>query len=244
MKTSIRALSATLLLVATGVLAGSEAERDLSNAKSRYDKAQSIIRADFRKDLAAALAKGDGVVVYLLDFETEDTPSGFWLWENGLEEDEFPIIPYGKKSKILKKATLTAEQKLKFIPKLQEVVGVQGEVDGGAFCHYPIHGVRVYAGETIIFQSSFCWACTNFAISYPDGPAWIAIREAGLFEAFSELMPIPQSELDRFNAKSGPKPEATKTKAKQPGTVQPATRPEPKSQGSDKPQPESEERSR
>ncbi len=65
----------------------------------------------------------------------------------------------------LARYTLTAEQRGVFLPKLQEVVGVQGEIDGGAFCHFPIHGVRVYAGDAIIFYSSFCWKCSNFALS-------------------------------------------------------------------------------
>ena len=28
--------------------------------------------------------------------------------------------------------------------------------DGGAFCHFPIHGIRLYRGEELIFQTSIC----------------------------------------------------------------------------------------
>ena len=203
MKTLLRAISATATLVATAAFSESKAKRDLSDAESRYYEAQAVMQSAFRKDLSAALPKGDRVDVFLLDFEMEDTPSDFYYWENRLEDGEFPIIPYGKKSKILKQATLTAEQKRTFISKLQKVVGVQGDIDGGALCHFPIHGVRIYAGNEIIYQSSFCWECNNFAVPYPDGAAWVAIRGAELFEAFSKLVPIPQAEVDRFNAKYG-----------------------------------------
>ncbi|WP_193215176.1 hypothetical protein [Luteolibacter marinus] len=244
MKTLLRAISATAVLVASSAFAESDAERDLSEAESRYFEAQAIMQSAFRKDLSAALAKCDRVDVFLLDFEMEDTPSNFYFWENRLEDGEFPIIPYGKKSKILRQATLTAEQKLVFIPKLQEVVGVQGNIDGGAFCHFPIHGVRVYASDEIIYQSSFCWKCNNFAVSYPDGPAWVSIRGADLFEEFSKLMPIPQAEIDRFNAKYGSKAERTETNDEQGVAPQSATRAGSDSEGGGKPQLDSEAGSR
>lgn len=237
MNTLLAKLAAIAIFAATGAFAETEAEGDLLKAELRFYDAKSKIQSDYRRDLAAVLAKGDRIEVYLLDFETEDTPSDFLFWDTRLEENEFPIIPYGGKSKILKRSTLTAEQKLKFMPKLQEVVGIQGKIDGGAFCHFPIHGVRVYAGDTIIFQSSFCWKCNNFAVSYPDRPAWVAIRGVDLFEAFSKLMPIPQSELDRFNVKYGPKPQATKEA--QGAAGQPSTVPELKSGDKEKPNPES-----
>jgi len=216
-------LSERVVLAAGGARAESETERDLYDAESRYYEAEAVMKSKYRKDLAATFAKADRVEVYLLDFEMEDTPSDFLFWENRLEDGEFPITPYGNKSKILKRATLTVEQQRAFVPKLQEVVGVQGDGSGGAFCHFPIHGVRVFAGEEILFQSSFCWKCNNFAVSYPDASSWVGIRTAGVFAAFAEVMPIPQTELDRFDAKYGSKAERTKTKAEQDGADQPAT---------------------
>jgi len=79
MKTLLTTLCATAILSVTGAFAESEAERELSDAESRYYKAQSIIQSAFRKDLAAALTKGDRVDVCLLDFEMEDTPSDFYF---------------------------------------------------------------------------------------------------------------------------------------------------------------------
>ncbi|MDP4626365.1 MAG: hypothetical protein NWT08_14670 [Akkermansiaceae bacterium] len=177
-----------------------EAEKAISKAESRFFDAKSKLQSDYRVDLAKAIAKGDQIEIYLLDFEMEDTRSDFLFWDTRLEDNEFPIIPYGCKSEILKRVKLTVEQQKTFLPKLQHVVGVPGEVDGGAACHFPIHGVRIFSGERIIFQSSFCWKCQNFAISYPDSPSWVGISEGDLFAAFCEIMPIPQSEIDRFDA--------------------------------------------
>ena len=213
----------TLFLVAvTFALAESPAEKSILEAESQYYEAQAKIQSVYRKNLAAALAQGGRVEVYLLDFEIKDTPSDFYYWENRLENDEFPIIPYGSKSKILKRATLTKGQQKIFIPKLQEVVGIQGDIDGGAFCHFPIHGVRIYVGDKIIFQSSFCWKCHNFSVSYPDNPSWVAISGGDLFKAFNEIMPIPQSELDRFEAKIGSKRDKTKAEQGAAGNPLPA----------------------
>ncbi len=189
------------LLALSHAPAETEAQKSISAAESRYHKAKSKIQSDYRKELADSLTKGDRVEIYLLDFEMEDTPSDFFFWETRLEEGEFPIIPYGSKSKILQRSILTPEQREDFLPKLQTTVGIQGDIDGGALCHFPIHGVRIFSSESIIFQSSFCWQCNNFAISYPDGPTWVAIRGGELFEAFSKITPIPQSEADRFNAR-------------------------------------------
>ncbi|MEK7950164.1 hypothetical protein [Luteolibacter soli] len=201
----------------SGAFAESDAEKGISEAESRFYEAKSKIDSDYRRDFAEALSKGETIEVYLLDFETERTPSDFLYWDTRLEEDEFPIIPYGAKSKILKRAILTDDQKRDFLPKLQKVIGVQGDVGGGAFCHMPIHGVRITAGEKIIFQSSFCWKCGNFAFTYPDRPAWIEIHGSEIAEAFNKLMPIPQSEIDRFESKYGKKsPDAAK-KADQSG---------------------------
>lgn len=191
-----------------------EAEKSLEEAERRFFAAQDTILSDYRKELAAILEKCDRIEVYLLDFEIEiekDLLSNFVGWENHLEAGEFPVLPYGQKCKILQSSVLTAEQRANFLPKLQKVVGVQGQVGGGAFCHYPIHGVRIFSGEKIIFQNSFCWKCQNFAVAYPSGAGWVKIEGTALHDVFSQLMPIPQSEIDRFNATYGEKTTDPKT---------------------------------
>jgi len=183
-----------------------EALKKLEEAQDHFYEAKDVIKIRYRKELAEAIAKGDKVEVYLLDFDAiEQTPSDHLYWETRLEEGEFPIMPYGSKTKVLKKVELTPEQRKEFLPALQKTVSSE-EDHGGAMCHHPIHGVRVFSGGKIIFQSSFCWHCNNYYLHYPDGPQWLGIgNRKDLATAFEKMMPVPQKEIDRFNEKYGPK---------------------------------------
>ncbi len=73
------------------------------------------------------------------------------------------------------------------------------KLPGGAMCHYPIHAIRVWSGEHLIFHTSFCWMCGNFYFEYPDFTVrWTGIQGTKLKEVVNELMPIPQEVIDRF----------------------------------------------
>ena len=39
--------------------------------------------------------------------------------------------------------------------------------------HFPIHGIRIYSGEELLHEGTFCWVCGNFSFSYPQGSAWL-----------------------------------------------------------------------
>ena len=81
---------------------------------------------------------------------------------------------------------------------------------GGAMCHFPIHGLRIYKGEKVLYEGTFCWMCSNFSIQYPRGTAWLD-TSADLKKLFTKLMPIPQTEMDRFYKKyPGAKPKKVK----------------------------------
>jgi len=113
----------------------------------------------------------------------------------------------------------------------------------GAMCHFPIHGLRLFRGGELIFETSLCWHCSNYYLEYPDDydeASWVGFGTNGIEAFLKKELPIPQSEIDRFNAEYGSKIKP----AQQDGAGQPATRPESKSEGGDKPQPESEGRSR
>lgn len=203
MKTLILLLTLSLTPTFTFAEAPPRAKELAREAERGYIAAVNESRSEYRKQLAKALAEGDKVEVFLLDFELDPSRSTSLFWEENLAEDEFPVLPYRTTTKILARKTLTPEQRLAFLPPLQAVVGVQGNVGSGAMCHLPIHGVRVYSVDTMIFQSSFCWKCHNFALAYPDRPSWVQIQGNDLFDAFQDILPTPQSELDRFKAKYG-----------------------------------------
>jgi hypothetical protein len=215
MRTSPRILSILLafaaLLPAT-TFAQTKTEAKIEAIDRSFIDGLFKLQAAYRKSLAGVLASADKVEVFLLDFEMQDADAYRVVGWDSLPPAFFPIPPYGSKSKILQQKTLSPDQIQKLLPVLQENVGVEAN-HGGAFCHYPIHGVRLWSGEKLVFQSSFCWACQNFYVMYPDRDAgWVGVSTKELEKVMEELMPIPQKELERFRKKNEPKPAPKKKK--------------------------------
>ncbi|WP_050029304.1 hypothetical protein [Verrucomicrobium sp. BvORR034] len=182
----------------------------LEKAESAYFHDQDIARKNYRKALAAALDDAVRAEIYLLDFETVALPKksdDLFASTPPIPADTFVIAPYQATSKILKRRLIKGADLAKLLPHLKQTVGVE-ENTSGAMCHFPIHGIRVWDKDyRILFESSFCYKCSNFFITYPnyrDGsPQWTGLTEKEFEQVMIELMPIPQSELDRFDAKFG-----------------------------------------
>jgi hypothetical protein len=164
------------------------------SANRKYFKAVEEARGEFRKRLASILDHADSVEIYLLDFSMAK--------EEGDKEDpdRFFIRPYNVSSKILARKKISGDGFLPFRKAGAELL-VSGVEGGGAFCHYPIHGIRFLKGEDILYQTSLCWHCQNFFVEYPDDEdaSWVGIDSESLKELLSKEMPVPQSEIDRFN---------------------------------------------
>jgi hypothetical protein len=192
-------LSGFLLAVflTSSALAANLAE--FNNGAATYHETMKKAQADFRKALASSLAEATKVEIFLLDFDPKDYPDATHFdWDLYTEKDSFPIMPYNSVSRILARKTLTSEQIKTLLPALQMTVSVQKD-EGGAACHFPIHGIRVWVGNNLLFQTSFCWHCGNFFVKYPDETSrWLNIEEPKLQKIFNDLMPIPTAELERF----------------------------------------------
>ncbi len=66
-------------------------------------------------------------------------------------------------------------------------------------CHFPIHGIRIWDGEDIVFQTSICHHCMNFYMTYPFNRArWTGLSDPTLQTVLNQLMPIPAEESERF----------------------------------------------
>ena len=193
------------------------------------------VEAKYRAGKAELIKKADRVVVYLVDFDGITDEDAFG---GGDDSETILIAPYEKRTKILSTKEIGEVDRRKLLDVLSAAIA-KPEHSGGAFCHFPIHGVRIYAGEELLHEGTFCWVCGNFSFSYPQGSGWLDTN-ADLKAIFETVIPVPQSELDRFYTKYP----GTKPKGEQGGTGQPATRPQSKSEGSDQPQPEAEGRSR
>lgn len=161
----------------------------VDNLDQEAAKATLEAHEQYRKQLAARLSEANRVEIYLLDFTMTPTT-----------KPAFPIWPYSKEARILAQTTVPEEAHELFITQLAVALNHPSGL-GGAFCHFPIHGVRLYHDSTIIFESSLCWACVNISVAYPDGPAFSPINEShALYELFIAAMPIPPEEHERFEA--------------------------------------------
>lgn len=163
------------------------------------DDAESIFFADiakaqqkYRASYAETLRKADRTIVYLVDFEIK-APSA-------IGEDSIYIPSYKKSSKILATKELKDEEGSKMLEALARQVA-KPDHTGGAFCHFPIHGIRIYRKGEEIYEGTFCWACSNFSFAYPGGDSeWLDTSEE-LKQVFLEVLPIPEEELERFRKK-------------------------------------------
>ncbi len=204
------------------------------SALRKYYKEKDDIQGRYRVRFSEALKYADAAEVLLLSFTPDrEIPEG--------KESEYLLIsPYGSYSKIIERKKLTGESLTECRSKTVKLL--QEPYLAGPLCHFPIHGIRLFRGEKLIFETSLCWHCSNYFIRYPDDfdeASWVGFASDDLEKFLKKELPIPQSEIDRFNAKYGKKT----NKAQQGGAEQPATAPESKSEGSKKPKPESEGRS-
>lgn len=175
-------------------------EKALSEARSDYYKGEEELAKRYRAKLAEILNLADAVEVYRLDFSMAgEVPEG-------KESGFFPIKPYGKMSEILAGKRLNGEDLEACRKATAELLKVP-EDSGGAFCHFPIHGVRFLRGKEIVFESSFCWKCRNYYVTFPNnaegGASWCGIDSDGIQKFLEKELPIPQSELDRFDREQG-----------------------------------------
>ena len=197
----------------------------LEKARQNFQKAKKGIQADYRKGIAEAVELADSVEIYLLDFEMirelpEDgvSLSGHVVegsesdWESKGEEVEsvvpgyFLIEPYGTFSKILKRKVIDGKVLEASRTSVVDLLK-QPNQDASAWCHYPIHGIRMASKDgRVIFQTSICYACGNYFMTYPDDfreSNWIDFESEKLADFLNKEMPIPKSEMERFKKKHG-----------------------------------------
>ncbi len=209
---AMRITSIALFLFASfaHVFAGEGADR-LKKAEDAFSESQKKQETAFRSDVAAALLHATRCEVYLLDFDMSDVIENSPFKDYPSDTEHFPIRPYRRESKILKRTEVKGAELQNLLPTLAPVIGVT-ENTYGALCHYPIHGIRVYDGPTLLLETSFCYGCSNFYMTYPySGSHWVGLNSSAIEKALSVSMPIPDSEKARFNAKDK-KPSTSKKK--------------------------------
>lgn len=214
------AASVWLPLVAVGISVAQEP----SAADRFYDRIDAA-RAEYRQAVAEEIRNATEVEILLLRFDDvayaeggyDATVAGYGQdsRSEGADADQrFPIAPYGATTSVLAKKRLPAKR----CQALLDALAMQIERPrhtGGALCHFPVHGLRVFGegdatGQSgdlpLIYSGTFCWLCENFGFAYPDGHGaeWLDTTDA-LRDAVEKFMPVPAAELQRFQEKYPPK---------------------------------------
>ena len=148
--------------------------------------------AAIRERTAEAITPADRVDVYLLDPAREAGGAG-----------AFPLRPYGPQAVtgIHGVKTLEAETAARLLVLWAGTL--RDEEGRQAHCHYPIHGLRFFRGDSLLYETSLCWVCNNYYAGsgqgydwlglpggYPEGPPTSSC--AGLRQLLESLLPIPE----------------------------------------------------
>lgn len=73
--------------------------------------------------------------------------------------DTFPVRPYRAYARVLARNTIEGTE--------CEQIGASWRTLrfdrwGGAMCHVPAYGMRLYRDDQLLFETSICWDCSNF----------------------------------------------------------------------------------
>ncbi|HRE90561.1 MAG TPA: hypothetical protein PK095_15625, partial [Myxococcota bacterium] len=115
-------------------------------------------------------------------------------------EQYFPVRPYESDEPIYGEVTLTGEQLEEFLDYWRWQTPVYG---GGAMCHHPPYGFRLYKGRSLVAETSLCWECSNYYVNlWPLGSQWQSFdseneQAQALLNFCDELLPYKRYEPDK-----------------------------------------------
>ena len=161
---------------------------------------EAVTKADqeYRAAVAKTFQFADRIEVFLLDFSMGADPA----YEPKKGDAVFEIRPEEKKTKIIKFATVPANELAKWREAAAKLYRAKIET-WAAGCHYPVHGIRIYAGDKLLLETSFCWKCSNYYFTNASlGSSWVTMGKDAddVKTLLHELSPIPEDEKRRFDA--------------------------------------------
>ncbi len=114
-------------------------------------------------------------------------------------DQTFPVRPYGVFADIHAQKTITGGDCDKVRKAWQSL---RFDRLGGAFCHYPAYGLRLYRDDVLLFETTICWECQNFYVPRYDAEkrrhthGWYGFAKDdnsnALLELFQSLLPHPK----------------------------------------------------
>jgi hypothetical protein len=168
------------------------------SARTRFLDGKSAIELAYRQSLSSLIKSATRGELFLLDFQTQGEKRTELAEALFPDPTLFPIRPYEVATRVLASHTLSETELTQVLAILPATIADENRE--GAFCHYPIHGIRLYRGDEMLFETSFCYFCHNFYVSLPDGQAsWVGLEGDQLQTLLTSLMPIPESESKRFH---------------------------------------------
>ena len=174
----------------------------IEDAQAEFERAIWPIQDAYRHGVAKALESADRIEIYVLNFEMAKPPEPQSLFERDTDQNDdlFPIVPCKMVSEILKRKLLNKKERGQLITALQTMLNrnTRGSAVG---CHFPIEGIRAWSGDQVVFRTSLCFHCGNYTFEYPNGSDIIQMGGNEVEEIMKQLLPVPQSEVDRFKAK-------------------------------------------
>jgi hypothetical protein len=193
---AIIAILFPVIFLATAAGDDERIEVILSDAGSKRSDAIAKADADYRAAVASTFRFADRIDVFLLDFSM----GADGKYKPKEEDESFSIRPYKATTKILKSLKVPAKSIPVWCAAMAKALATD---DGGSLCHYPIHGLRIYAGDELLLETSICWECNNCYFTYDGESQWLGIeKDSGdLKKLLNDFMPIPEAELQRFKSK-------------------------------------------
>jgi len=182
-----------LMFLLTPMFSRAEEEADLWPGIRKAEVGLQDAYKAYHKSLGDAFADATHIEVFLLDWQPVKVPEGVTndtdeFWKTHMDQGG------GKAVKILQSKKLTPEEIKLLMPGFQETLDPKRE--GQSYlCFDPIHGIRVYDDEEIVFQMSVCYRCGLYFCIYPLEKLGGGDLTSPLFqETMTLLMPIPEKE--------------------------------------------------
>jgi hypothetical protein len=197
----------TLLSICACLLLGCRSVVEFRHdaAEAHFLEGTSALKLAYRQSLSNRIQSATRGEIFLLDFQPESKKRNEITDSIFPDATLFPIRPYAVATRILNRHMLTAKELAQVLAVLPKTIADENRE--GSFCHYPVHGIRLYDGDTLLFETSVCYHCRNFYVLFPDGQSsWVGLRGDEIQSLFTRLMPIPEDESQRFHALHGTTP--------------------------------------
>jgi len=169
------------------------------NALDQRVAGYARVNREFRTAITTLFKYADRIEIFLLD------PQG----DLGNDEAAWDAVAFRcdveptKETRILKQKTVPARDIPQWCAATTKLL-TSDQDHGGAPRHVPVHGIRIWAHEHVIFETCFCWPSQTYYFDYQGGAQWVNISQDGadLKKLFAKTLPIlPPEEIKKIRKK-------------------------------------------